>query len=58
MSYSFLNKKIFLTGATGSIGNAIAKLFNICGGILICTGTNQNKLDEKSESNDSESVTA
>ena len=46
MSYSFLNKKIFLTGATGSIGNAIAKLFNICGGILICTGTNQNKLDD------------
>jgi 3-oxoacyl-[acyl-carrier protein] reductase len=38
------NKKILITGATGGIGNSLVKKFNSLGGIIIASGTNEEKL--------------
>ena len=46
MSYNFKNKKVFLSGATGTIGTTIAEFFSKYGANLICTGTNENKLND------------
>lgn len=46
MSYNFKNKKVFLTGSTGTIGKTIAEFFSKSGANLICTGTNENKLND------------
>ena len=47
------NKKIVLTGATGGIGNSIVENFHNLGANILCTGTNEEKLDliKKSFSN-------
>lgn len=46
MFSSIKNKKIFLTGSTGSIGTSIAKTFNEYGAKLICTSTTDEKLND------------
>ena len=38
------NKKVLITGATGSIGNSLVKKFNDLGAIIVATGTNDEKL--------------
>jgi len=43
------NKTILLTGATGGIGAAIAKLMNEQGAMLVLIGRNTNKLNELKE---------
>ena len=47
------NKKIVLTGATGGIGNSIVENFHNLGANILCTGTNEEKLNliKKSFSN-------
>ena len=39
------NKKVFITGATGGIGNSLVEKFNNLGAKIIATGTNQEKLN-------------
>ena len=45
MLFNLSNKKVFLTGATGSIGRSIAKIFSNAGAKIICTSTTNDKLD-------------
>ena len=42
---SFKNKKILITGATGGIGNALVEKFLSLDGIVLATGTNNEKLE-------------
>ena len=42
---NFKNKKILITGATGGIGGSLVKKFSSLGGIVLGTGTKQEKLD-------------
>ena len=50
MQYNLKNKKILITGASGGIGRALCKKFIENGGILICTSSNLDKIQElKSE---------
>jgi len=42
---NFKNKKILITGATGTIGNSILKKFLSLEGTILATGTNIDKLD-------------
>ena len=41
----FKNKKILITGATGSIGGAIVNKFVSLGGTVLGTGTKSEKLE-------------
>ena len=41
---NFKNKKILITGATGGIGGSLVKKFCSLGGIVLGTGTKQDKL--------------
>ena len=43
---SFKNKKILVTGATGGIGSALVQKFLSLEGIVIATGTKEEKLEE------------
>ena len=43
---SFKNKKILITGATGGIGNSLVEKFVSLGGIVLATGTNEQKLND------------
>ena len=45
MFFNLKEKKVLLTGSTGTIGTSIAKIFNQSGAILICTSTSKEKLD-------------
>ena len=45
MSFELNNKKVFLTGSTGTIGSSIAKKLNESGATIICTSTSKDKLD-------------
>ena len=40
----FKNKKILITGATGGIGYSLVEKFNLLGGSILATGTNEDKL--------------
>ena len=42
----FKNKKILITGATGGIGYSLVDKFNLLGGSIVATGTNDNKLKD------------
>ena len=42
--YDFKDKVALITGASGDIGSAIAKLFNKYGVYVIISGSNENKL--------------
>ena len=42
----FKNKKILITGATGGIGYSLVDKFNLLGGSIVATGTNDNKLND------------
>ena len=42
----FKNKKILITGATGGIGYSLVDKFNILGGSILATGTNEDKLND------------
>ena len=44
--FSFKNKKILITGATGGIGKALVKKFISLEGIVLATGTNVQRLEE------------
>ena len=44
-----MNKKILITGATGSIGHSLVKKFYELDSIILATGTNVNKLDKLKE---------
>ena len=41
----FKNKKILITGATGGIGYSLVEKFNLLGGSILATGTNEDKLN-------------
>ncbi len=43
---NFENKKILITGATGGIGYSLVDKFNLLGGSIVATGTNDNKLND------------
>ena len=43
------DKKILITGATGSIGHSLVKKFYELDSIILATGTNVNKLDKLKE---------
>lgn len=43
---NFSNKKVLVTGASGSIGGACSKLFSQLGAHVIISGTNQAKLEQ------------
>ncbi len=45
MTFSLTNKKSLITGATGGIGGAIAKIFHDSGASLAISGSRQEKLD-------------
>ena len=42
----FKNKKILITGATGGIGYSLVDKFNLLGGSILATGTNEDKLND------------
>ena len=42
----FKNKKILITGATGGIGNSLVNKFHKLGAKIICSGTNEEKLNK------------
>ena len=42
----FKNKKILITGATGGIGYSLVEKFNLLGGSILATGTNEEKLND------------
>ena len=42
----FKNKKILITGATGGIGYSLVDKFNLLGGSILATGTNDDKLND------------
>ena len=42
----FKNKKILITGATGGIGYSLVEKFNLLGGSILATGTNEDKLND------------
>ena len=42
----FKNKKILITGATGGIGYSLVDKFNLLGGSILATGTNDEKLND------------
>ena len=42
----FKNKKILITGATGGIGYCLVDKFNLLGGSILATGTNEDKLND------------
>ena len=42
----FKNKKILITGATGGIGYSLVEKFNLLGGSILATGTNEDKLED------------
>jgi len=46
MLFNLSDKKVFLTGSTGTIGYSIAKIFNESGAILVCTSTSKDKLEK------------
>ena len=55
--YNFENKIALITGASGDIGAATAKLFNKLGAHVIISGSNKDKLDKLSnELNDNHSI--
>ena len=45
MFFNLKEKKVLLTGSTGTIGTSIAKVFDQSGAILICTSTSGQKLE-------------
>ena len=46
MQYNFKDKKVLITGAAGGIGRALCSKFIENGCVLICTSTNNDKLDK------------
>ncbi|PPR43075.1 MAG: 3-oxoacyl-[acyl-carrier-protein] reductase FabG [Alphaproteobacteria bacterium MarineAlpha5_Bin11] len=46
MSFDFSNKKILITGSTGSIGSSMVKIFSDLGATIICTSTSENKIND------------
>ena len=46
MQYNLKNKKILITGAAGGIGRALCSKFIENGCVLICTSTNNDKIDK------------
>ena len=46
MQYNLKNKKVLITGAAGGIGSALCSKFIENGCVLICTSTNNDKLDK------------
>ena len=42
----FKNKKILITGSTGGIGYSLVEKFNLLGGSILATGTNEDKLND------------
>ena len=46
---NFKGKSVLLTGATGGIGEEIAKKFIECGAYVILSGTNNDKLEALSK---------
>ena len=46
MQYNLKNKKVLITGASGGIGRALCDTFLESGCILICTSSNEDKLDK------------
>ena len=46
MQYNLKNKKVLITGAAGGIGRALCSKFIENGCVLICTSTNNDKLDK------------
>tara|TARA_B100001123_G_scaffold296880_1_gene331166 strand:- start:440 stop:1180 length:741 start_codon:yes stop_codon:yes gene_type:complete len=49
MFFDLNDKKVFLTGSTGTIGSSIASVFNKSGATLICTSTSKSKLTKLKE---------
>ena len=47
--FSFKNKTVLLTGASGGIGNEIACLISSLGAYMVITGTKEDKLKELSK---------
>ena len=46
MQYNLKNKKVLITGAAGGIGRALCSKFIENGCLLICTSTNNDKLEK------------
>jgi len=46
MQYNLKNKKVLITGAAGGIGRALCSKFIENGCVLICTSTNNDKIDK------------
>ena len=44
--FDFTGKKILITGATGGIGYSLVEKFNLLGGSILATGTNEDKLND------------
>lgn len=49
MFFDLRDKKVFLTGSTGTIGSSIASVFDKSGATLICTSTSESKLKKLKE---------